>query len=221
MLAFGVHVKEGIALPLSTMASRFTFNPDTMQFEEIKKFDNEFFDIGLMSFLPRECQLTEDEILGAGNPYAKEEESDFEDDEEDDGDNEVMAFEKETKQTLERCIKNKFPISNAIMEMKSLKMTYNMGYSECVEAFFPIIFGHISSLEGSADDTAKRAKNIQSFLTEWKAFIKDFVREDPDQFTLIRCAEIFAAENAPFSSTFHIIIQVLFTLKVLSSQIIQ
>ena len=42
----------------------------TIEFEEIKKFDNEFFDIGLMSFLPRECQLTEDEILGAGNPYA-------------------------------------------------------------------------------------------------------------------------------------------------------
>jgi hypothetical protein len=46
------------------------------------------------------------------------------------------------------------------MEMKSLKMTYNMGYSECVEAFYPVLFDHISKMEGSADDSAKRAKNI-------------------------------------------------------------
>lgn len=144
MIAFGVHIKEGVTLPNATMASRFTFNPDSMQFEEIKKFDNDYFDIGLMSFLPRECQLSEDEMLGAGNPYGKDEESDFEEDEEEDEVNDMIAFEKETKQTLERCIKNKFPISNAIMEMKSLKMTYNMGYSECVEASFPILLGHIS-----------------------------------------------------------------------------
>lgn len=145
-------------------------------------------------------------MLGGQNPYANEDESDFEEDDDEDEVNDMLAFEKETKQTLERCIKNKFPISNAVMEMKSLKMTYNMGYSECVEAFFPVLFGHISLMEGSAEDTNKRAKNIQSFVTEWKTFIKDFVREDPDQYTLIRCAEIFAAENGAFTSTFHIII---------------
>lgn len=160
MIAFGVHVKEGVKLPPATMASRFTFNPDSMLFEEVKKFDNEFFDIGLISFLPRECQLNEDEMLGAGNPYAKEDESDFEEDDEEDEENDMIAFEKETRQTLDRCIKNKFPISNAIMEMKSLKMTYNMGYSECVEAFFPVLFSHIANMDGSADDNAKRAKNI-------------------------------------------------------------
>ena len=174
-----------------------------------------------MSFLPRECQLSEDEMLGAGNPYANEEESDLEDEDDEDDVNDMIAFEKETRQTLERCIKNKFPISNAIMEMKSLKMTYNMGYSECVEAFFPVLLGHISQMEGSTDDTAKRAKNIQTFLTEWKNFIKDFVREDPDQFTLIRCTEIFAAENGAFNSSFHIIVQVFYTLKVLTGGIIQ
>ena len=55
MIAFGVHVKEGVTLPAATMGSRFTFNPDTMQFEEIKKFENEYFEIGMISFLPREC----------------------------------------------------------------------------------------------------------------------------------------------------------------------
>ena len=54
-------------------------------------------------------------------------------------DNEKSAFINETKKTIDRCVKNKFPISNAIMEMKSLKMTYNMDYQDCVEAFIPVL----------------------------------------------------------------------------------
>jgi hypothetical protein len=47
-------------------------------------------------------------------------------------------------------------------------------------------------MEGS-EEAAKRAKNTQTFLTEWKAFFKDFVRENPEEYTLIRCAEIYCA----------------------------
>jgi hypothetical protein len=50
-----------------------------------------------MAFLPRECQLSEDEMLGAGNPYANEDESDFEDEDDEDDVNEMIAFEKETR----------------------------------------------------------------------------------------------------------------------------
>jgi hypothetical protein len=149
VLAFGVHVKQDVTVPAGTMASRFTFNSDTLVFEEIKKFENPLFEIGLISYLPRECQIAEDELLGAQSPYSKEEESDFEEDDEEDGENERIAFEKETKQTLDRCVKNKFPISNAIMEMKSLKMTYNMEYADCVEASFPVILSQVAAMEGS------------------------------------------------------------------------
>lgn len=85
-------------------------------------------------------------------------------------------------------------------------MTYNMEHAECVEAFFPVIMGIISQIEGSADDTAKRTKNIQTFLTSWKTFLKDFVREEPDQYELLRSAEIYAAENPLFTNLFHIIV---------------
>ncbi len=30
------------------------------------------------------------------------------------------------------------------MEMKSLKMTYNMEHSDCVEAFFPVLMGIVA-----------------------------------------------------------------------------
>lgn len=78
-----------------------------------------------------------------------------------------------------RCIKNKFSISNAVMEVKNLKMTYNMDYTDCVEASFPTLMDIIAQAEGS-DEGAKRAKNIQTILTEWRPFLKEFVREDGD-----------------------------------------
>lgn len=98
-------------------------------------------------------------MLGDGNMYEKEEDSDFEEDEEEDEESDRLAFENETKMTLERCVKNKFSISNAIMEIKNLKMTYNMDYSDCVEASFPVLLGIVSNMEGS-EEPGKRAKNI-------------------------------------------------------------
>ena len=47
------------------------------------------------------------------------------------------------------------------------------------------------------------------------------MREEADQFTLIRSAEIYCAKNKLFNSSFHIIIQVLYTLKVISGSIIK
>jgi hypothetical protein len=55
IISFGVQVKQGITVPPATMASRFSFNSETLSFEEFKKFDNELFDVGLISYLPREC----------------------------------------------------------------------------------------------------------------------------------------------------------------------
>ena len=142
------------------MASRYSFNSETLQFEEYKKFENELFDVGLISYIPRECQLSQSELLGSQSPYVNDEESDFEDEDDHEEENERIAFLNETKKTLERCHQNKFTVASAIMEMKSLKMTYNMEHAECVEAFFPVLMGIVAQIEGSPDDTAKRTKNI-------------------------------------------------------------
>lgn len=220
MISFGVIVKEGVVvLPASTV-SKFTYNSDTLEFEKVKKFDELLFENAVISYIPRECKLQQCELLGQGNVYANDEDSDLDEDDDDEEDNDREMFEKETKDTLERCVKNKFSISNASMEVKNLKMTYNMEYSDCVEASFPVLMGIIAQSEGS-DEAAKRAKNIQTILTEWKPFLKDFVREVADQFTLVRQAEIQSSVIPIFNNSFHIIIQVLFTLKVLQASVIQ
>lgn len=75
-------------------------------------------------------------------------------------------------------------------------------------------------MEG-AEENAKRAKHIQTTITEWKPFFKDFVREPADQFTLMREAEIYSAHHQLFQNSFHIIVQVLFTQKVLSADVVK
>ena len=63
-----------------------------MKFEETKDAKTDLFDIGLIPYLPRECQLLEEEFLGQPNPYEKENESDFEEDDEEEEENERIVF---------------------------------------------------------------------------------------------------------------------------------
>ena len=83
MISFGVVVKEDSQIPQGTMASKYTFNSENQSFEEGEVTDNGFFEVGLISYLPRECLLKQNETLGSESPYKNEEESDFEDDEDD------------------------------------------------------------------------------------------------------------------------------------------
>jgi hypothetical protein len=126
------------------MISRYTYDSEKLTFVEAKNPQSDLFEVGVNSYLPRECQLKESELLGSGNPYDNDGESDL--DEEDDDmmeENERQAFNNEVRQTIDRCVTSHFPISNAIMEVKSLKMTYNMDHSDCLEAFIPPLFDTI------------------------------------------------------------------------------
>jgi hypothetical protein len=61
LISFNVVVKEGAELPKGSMASKFTFSSETLKFEEAKTASNEFFEVGVISYLPRECILKESE----------------------------------------------------------------------------------------------------------------------------------------------------------------
>lgn len=56
MLSFGVHVKEKAVVPEGSMVSKYTFNSETLKFEEVKKSESDLFDVGVIAYLPRECQ---------------------------------------------------------------------------------------------------------------------------------------------------------------------
>lgn len=220
LISYGIIVREGVTVPAGTMASKYTFNSESLAFEKSKVTSSDLFENGVISYIPRECQLGKGENLGDPKPFDDEEDSDFEDDDDADEENDREEFRREVRHTLDRCVKNKFSIQNAIMEVKNLKMTYNMDYPDCIEASYPVLLDLVGQMEG-AEENAKRAKHIQTTFTEWKPFFKDFVREHADQFTLMREAEIYSAHHQLFQNSFHIIVQVLFTQKVLSADVVK
>lgn len=57
-------------------------------------------------------------------------------------------------------------------------MSDNMSYSDCVEAIIPPILEICSQTD--SDGAAKIANMIKETLTEWKGFLKEFVKEDED-----------------------------------------
>jgi NDP-sugar pyrophosphorylase family protein len=87
LISFGVVIKEGAVIAPGSMISRYSFNSDTLKFEKVTKFDEEYFENAVIAYIPRECQLQPCELLGAGNIYHGEEDSDFDDEGEEEDDN--------------------------------------------------------------------------------------------------------------------------------------
>ena len=61
MISFNVIVKEGAELPKGTMASKFTYSSESLKFEEAKTVSTEFFEVGVISYLPRDSLIKESE----------------------------------------------------------------------------------------------------------------------------------------------------------------
>lgn len=93
-----------------------------------------------MAYLPRDCMLKDSEMMGQPNPYLNEVESDLEEDEDLEGSTGGKEeFLREVARTIKRCITHKFPLDNAALEIKSLKMSENLTYSDCVDGIAPPI----------------------------------------------------------------------------------
>mmetsp|Transcript_1309 Transcript_1309/g.1350 ORF Transcript_1309/g.1350 Transcript_1309/m.1350 type:complete len:125 (+) Transcript_1309:161-535(+) len=102
------------------------------------------------------------------------------------------------------------------MEVKSLKLSENMSYSDTVEAIVPSILDILKSDQPQA--VADFVKKVQEVLSEWEPFIKELLYEEEDFHILIRSVEVYCGSGeTAFNSAFHIILQVLFKLGILKS----
>lgn len=120
---------------MACIASKYTFNSQSNTFEKAQDVNEQYFEKGVISYIPRDSQLRPDELIGAKNGAWDDVESDLDESDEDEDNNaDKQIFMKETRETMEKIIKNNFPKENALMEVKSLKMSYNMSYADCVEA---------------------------------------------------------------------------------------
>jgi hypothetical protein len=83
-LSFGVVVNDNQTLPAGSVASNFTYDSKTCNYVEVEEGRSTMFEEGDIAYLPRECQLRSDELIGSSKLYLNEEESDFEDQDDED-----------------------------------------------------------------------------------------------------------------------------------------
>lgn len=103
-------------------------------------------------------------------------------------------------------------IKTLIMEIRSLKLTFNMASDYVVQAVYERVMKQINLAE--AKDTASLAKAVQQTLKDYSGLIQEFTNEGDDK-CLLEEAEIFCSKNEAFKDQFHIILQSMYKLEIL------
>ena len=112
-------------------------------------------------------------------------------------------------------------IKSLLMEIKSLKLTFNVQNELVVETVFNIIMKTIQDQpKASALTTAQLAVKIQKTLKSYEDLIKDFMGSQEDERVLVEEAELLCAKEEIFGSTFHVILQCMFKLELIKDSVI-
>ena len=140
-------VKEGITtIPGGSICSLYTYNADKEEFEEAQasEYNTDYFEKGLIPYVPREAILKESEWLGAGSPF-HEEESDLEEQSDEELNDPLADFTKELEDLFLNFLQkqgqkpgNQF-MKSLNMEIKSLRLTNNVNSTDVVNKTFNLI----------------------------------------------------------------------------------
>lgn len=170
-----VVIKENVVIPPSSVCSLLAYDNDANKFVAIEadKFNQEYFEKGSFSYIPRDLALKDSELIGAGNPFDDEEESGLDTGiPEDPPDQEEIAYE-ETEALFKDCFQtqevNKRPktefIRNLISEFKSTKMTNNISNSSFTYVVFNVIMSHTFGKE-SLSEVKKEGLTTAELISE-------------------------------------------------------
>jgi len=105
------------------------------------------------------------------------------------------------------------------MEIKSLKLTFNVQNAYVTETVFNIV---MKSIQCDGLNAQQLAGKIQKVLKDYCELLADFTSSNEDKRVLIEEAELFCAKNTEFLSHFHITLQCMYKLElVLDTQILE
>ena len=113
----------------------------------MKDNNTEFFEKGTISYIPRDLQLKENELMGSQQANEYELESDLDEDIEEDEKDPKEEFTQEVEDLfqdsyetqLQQPIPNEVYIKNLVSEIKSCKLTFNVQNNTVIETILPLI----------------------------------------------------------------------------------
>ncbi|WCJ43261.1 Translation initiation factor eIF-2B subunit epsilon [Euphorbia peplus] len=119
----------------------------------------------------------------------------------DDDDSRDDTFEKEVEATFLRAVDENIKVGDVILEMNSLRLSFNMTSADCAGAIFYAMMK--LAMENAHTDIGELFKNVTDILTKWGELLKFYSKEIDDQIEVILKFEEMCLECAKkFSQIF-------------------
>ncbi|PWA43769.1 Armadillo-type fold [Artemisia annua] len=150
-----------------------------------------------------ETVLQDDPLL----PLPDEKESGSESD--DDGRDESVYFEKEVEATFLRAVHENIKEDHIILEVNSLRLSYNMALENCASALFYSMMK--LALDTPHSSAAELVKNTNNIVTRWGKLLKPYLQGIDDEIEVImKFEEICMESGKEYAPLFVRILQLLY-----------
>ncbi|GAB2269869.1 hypothetical protein Dimus_004788, partial [Dionaea muscipula] len=143
---------------------------------------------------------------------------DSEGDNEDSKDDSVY-FEKEVEATFMRAVKENIKEDNVILEINSLRLSYNMTAADCTGAIFYSMMKLASEMPHSSSSDLQ--KNVAKVVATWEKLLKYYLPSlDEEIEVILKFEEICLESTKEFSPLFSQILHFLYTKDVIQEEAI-
>ncbi|KAI9186794.1 hypothetical protein LWI28_020940 [Acer negundo] len=132
-----------------------------------------------------------------------------EDDEMEDSKDDSAYFEKEVEATFLRAVHENVKVEHVILEVNSLRLSYNMTSSDCAGAiFYSMMKLSLETPHASASELLQNATNV---ISTWQRLLKSYLPETDEEIEVILKFEEMCLESGKeFSVLFALILQLLY-----------
>ncbi|KAG6773305.1 hypothetical protein POTOM_020570 [Populus tomentosa] len=145
--------------------------------------------------------------------------TDSEDDDAEDSRDDSVYYEKEVEATFLRAVNENIKVPDVILEMNSLRLSYNMTSADCAGAIFYAMMKQ--ALEIPHATAGELRKNAASIIDAWNNLLKFYSKEIDDQIEVIMKFEEMCLESVKeFSPHFSQILHILYDKDILEEDAI-
>ncbi|XP_027348978.1 translation initiation factor eIF-2B subunit epsilon isoform X1 [Abrus precatorius] len=147
-----------------------------------------------MQSMEDELELNHDGSLLPPSGELKPNSNDSDDDDHDDSRDDSYYFEKEVEATFLRAVHENIQESHLILEVNSLKLSYNKLTADCAGAVFYAMMKHALDRPHSSSDGL--LQNVQAVFTKWKKVLTSYLTDIDEQIEVILKFEEMCLESA-------------------------
>ncbi|KAJ4849694.1 hypothetical protein Tsubulata_006720 [Turnera subulata] len=145
--------------------------------------------------------------------------NDSEDEDIEDSRDDYSYFEKEVEATFLRAVHENIKVSDVILEMNSLRLSYNMTSADCAGAIFEAMMK--LAVETPHTSAGELHRNVGTVIDTWQKLLQCYAKEIDDQIEVILKFEEMCIESAKeFAPSFSQILHMLYDKDILEEDAI-